>query len=103
MVPLRIGGGTRLKIVEGMAMAKPIVSTALGAEGIDAVPERDILIADDPAVFAASVARLLEDPALADRVGRSARRLAAEKYAWSSAATALERFCTDILRARNRR
>jgi len=49
-VPLRLGGGTRLKIVEGMAMHKAIVSTTLGAEGIEAVPERDLLIADDEAL-----------------------------------------------------
>ncbi len=103
VVPLRIGGGTRLKIVEGMAMGKAIVSTALGAEGIEAVPDRDIFIADDPADFAASVSRLLEEPGLAQRMGRSARQLAVEKYAWSSAAATLERFCSDILEARRTR
>lgn len=103
VVPLRIGGGTRLKIVEGMAMARPIVSTALGAEGIEAVPGRDILIADEPEAFAASVLRLLDDPALAERVGRSARQLAVEKYAWSTAAVTLERFCRDLLEARSSR
>ena len=103
VVPLRIGGGTRLKIVEGMAMSRPIVSTTLGAEGIEAVPERDILIADDPAAFAASVLRLLEDEGLAQRIGRSARQLAVEKYAWSTAAVTLERFCRGLLEARSSR
>ena len=62
VVPLRLGGGTRLKIVEGMAMGKAIVSTTLGAEGIEAVPGRDILIEDQPAAFADAVNRLLAEP-----------------------------------------
>jgi glycosyltransferase involved in cell wall biosynthesis len=99
VVPLRLGGGTRLKIVEGMAMCKAIVSTTLGAEGIEAVPERDILIADEPAGFAASVVRLLDDPAMAARIGRAARQLAVERYAWSGAATTLDRFYREILAA----
>ncbi|HYR54877.1 MAG TPA: glycosyltransferase family 4 protein [Myxococcaceae bacterium] len=97
VVPLRIGGGTRLKIVEGMSMAKAIVSTTLGAEGIDVVPERDILIADDPESFAASVVRLLDDPALGARLGSSARRVAVERYAWSAAAARLEQFYRELL------
>ncbi len=100
VVPLRIGGGTRLKIVEGMAMGKAIVSTALGAEGIDAVPGRDILIADDAERFAASVIRLLDDPDLAARLGRSARQVAVERYAWSAAAATLENFYREILAGR---
>ena len=92
VVPLRLGGGTRLKIVEGMAMGKAIVSTSLGAEGIDAVPNRDLLIENEPAAFANAVNRLLADPDLAARIGQSARRLAVERYSWSGAAQALEGF-----------
>jgi len=99
VVPLRVGGGTRLKIVEGMAMGKPIVSTTLGAEGVEAVPGRDILIADDPASFAAAVVRVLDDPALATQLGRSARQLAVERYSWRAAALALERFFGEIIAA----
>ena len=97
VVPLRLGGGTRLKIVEGMAMGKPIVSTALGAEGIEAAPERDLLIADEPSEFATAVVRLLDDPALAARLGGSARRLAVERYSWSAAALTLERFFGEVI------
>src|SRR5579863_3304048 len=97
VVPLRIGGGTRLKIVEGMAMAKAIVSTTLGAEGIEARPGREILIADRPADFAREVVRLLDDPAWAAEIGRSARRLAVERYAWSEAARELEGFYHTIM------
>jgi glycosyltransferase involved in cell wall biosynthesis len=97
VVPLRIGGGTRLKIVEGMSMAKAIVSTTLGAEGIEVVPDRDILIADDRDRFAASVLRLLDDPALGARLGSSARRVAVERYAWSAAVARLEQFYRQLL------
>jgi glycosyltransferase involved in cell wall biosynthesis len=92
VVPLRLGGGTRLKIVEAMAMGKAIVSTTLGAEGIEAVPERDILIEDGPEAFAGAVNRLLTDPGLAACVGQSARQQAVKQYAWSKAAGELERF-----------
>jgi glycosyltransferase involved in cell wall biosynthesis len=97
VVPLRLGGGTRLKIVEAMAMGKAIVSTTLGAEGIEAVPGRDILVADEPAAFAAAVGRVFAEPSLAARIGQSARRLAVERYAWSEAARALEGFYRRIL------
>ena len=97
VVPLRLGGGTRLKIVEAMAMGKAIVSTTLGAEGIEAVPGRDILIEDQPEAFADAVNRLLAEPTVAARVGQSARRVAVERYAWSAAAEALEGFYRRIL------
>jgi glycosyltransferase involved in cell wall biosynthesis len=97
VVPLRLGGGTRLKIVEAMAMGKAIVSTTLGAEGIDAVPGRDILIEDEPSAFADAVNRLLAEPKFAARIGESARLLAVEQYAWSNAARALEGFYRRIL------
>ncbi len=97
VVPLRIGGGTRLKIVEAMAMGKAIVSTTLGAEGIEAVPRRDILIEDQPEAFANAVNRLIADPGLAARIGQSARQLAVERYSWSEAARALEGFYLEIL------
>src|SRR5579871_369956 len=99
VVPVRLGGGTRLKIVEAMAMSKAIVSTTLGAEGIEAVPGRDILIEDEAAAFADAVNRLLAEPGLAAHIGRSARRLAVERYAWSGAARALEGFYRRILEA----
>jgi polysaccharide biosynthesis protein PslH len=97
VVPLRLGGGTRLKIVEAMAMGKAIVSTSLGAEGIEAVPGRDIFIEDEPARFADAVCRLLVEPGLAALICQSARRLAVERYAWSGAARALEDFYRQIL------
>jgi glycosyltransferase involved in cell wall biosynthesis len=92
-----MGSGTRLKIVEGMAMGKAIVSTTLGAEGIEAEPGREILVADEPAAFAEAVNRLLDEPDLAARIGQAARKLAVERYAWSAAARALEGFYRRIL------
>ena len=82
IVPLRIGGGTRLKILEAMAMGKAMVSTSLGAEGLDVVPERDLLFADDAAAFAAQIGRLLDDPALGRRIGAAARRVVEARYGW---------------------
>jgi glycosyltransferase involved in cell wall biosynthesis len=99
VVPLRLGGGTRLKIVEGMAMGKAIVSTTLGAEGIDAAAGRDLLIEDQPMAFADAVCRLLADSDLAARIGRSGRQLAVERYSWSGAALALESFYRRLLEA----
>jgi glycosyltransferase involved in cell wall biosynthesis len=101
VVPLRLGGGTRLKIVEAMAMGKAVVSTTLGAEGIEAVPGHDLLIEDEPANFADAVNRLLAEPGFAARIGESARNLAVERYAWSGAAHALERFYRQVLEARS--
>jgi polysaccharide biosynthesis protein PslH len=101
VVPLRLGGGTRLKIVEAMAMGKAVVSTALGAEGIEAVPGRDILIESDPTAFADAVKRLLDNPSMAAHIGQSARQLAVERYSWGGAARTLEGFYRRILEARS--
>jgi glycosyltransferase involved in cell wall biosynthesis len=100
VVPLRVGGGTRLKIVEAMAMARPVVSTRLGAAGIEAEPGRDLLLEDQPAAFADAVVRLLDDAELRARMGRAARQLAVGRYAWSAAGRALEDLFEECLAAR---
>ncbi|HET6982670.1 MAG TPA: glycosyltransferase family 4 protein [Myxococcaceae bacterium] len=99
-VPLRLGGGTRLKIVEAMAMARPVVSTTLGAEGIEARPGGELLIADEPEAFAGAVVQLLQDAATGARLGGAARRLAEERYSWEGAATAMEGLFGRILDGR---
>jgi sugar transferase (PEP-CTERM/EpsH1 system associated) len=99
VAPLRIGGGTRLKILEAMAMARPVVSTALGAEGLEVSHGRELLLADEPGPFAAEVVRLLEDPALGARLGAGARALVEERYAWRASARALERLLRDLVAA----
>ena len=96
VVPLRIGGGTRLKIVEAMAKGKPVISTRIGAEGIDVVHEESVLFADEPNEIADQVERVLADPELAARLGRGARRLAEERYSWRSIVEGLERFYDEL-------
>ena len=81
VVPLRIGGGTRLKIYEAMAVGKAVVSTTVGAEGLDVHHDEDMILADSPASFAESVITLLSDPDLRSRQGRAAAELAAN-YGW---------------------
>ena len=81
--PLWDGGGTRLKILDAMAMAKAVVSTSIGCEGIEVAPERNILIANSPGEFIYQIRRVLHDPNLRMRLGREARKLVTEKYAWS--------------------
>jgi len=80
VVPLRMGSGTRLKILEAAAMSKAVVSTSLGAEGLDFADGRDIVIRDDPGAFAQSVAELLIDPARRRALGDSAHNVVSEKY-----------------------
>jgi sugar transferase (PEP-CTERM/EpsH1 system associated) len=82
VVPLRIGGGTRLKIFEAMAMGKAVVSTSVGAEGLDVTPGRDLLIADSPKSFAANILDLWHHPELRRACEQSAAALAA-RYDWS--------------------
>jgi glycosyltransferase involved in cell wall biosynthesis len=80
IVPLRAGGGMRVKILNALAQGLPVVSTSLGAEGIAVRNGEHILLADQPADFAAAVVSLLEDPALVARLSRNGRRLAEEVY-----------------------
>ena len=80
VVPLRMGSGTRLKVLEAMAMGKAIVSTTRGVEGIALTPERDAILADTPAEFARAVITLLRDPERRRALGCAARTLAEEKY-----------------------
>ena len=82
IVPLLEGSGTRLKILEAMSLGNPVVSTHIGAEGIEAGPGRDLLLADEPEEFAAAVLRLLADPKLFEAVRRAGRHLVEEKYDW---------------------
>jgi len=82
VIPLRIGGGTRLKVLEAMAMGKAIVSTALGCEGFNLVPGQELVVADTPAEFAAAVLSLLRNPDRRERLGHAAHRLAGSRYDW---------------------
>jgi glycosyltransferase involved in cell wall biosynthesis len=90
VVPIRIGGGTRLKIFEAMGMGKAVVSTTVGAEGLPVSDGRDVVIADAPEQFAASVVSLLRDPARRVQLEGAARRLVVEHYDWSAVSGQLE-------------
>ena len=82
VVPLRVGGGTRLKILDAWAMGKAVVSTSVGCEGLDAVDGENILIRDTPASFADAVHAVCTDPSLRRRLGNRARATAEGIYAW---------------------
>jgi len=84
VVPLRVGGGTRLKVLEAFSMAKAVVSTSLGSEGIQYTHGEDILIAEDPLGFADAVMRLLDDRELNNRIGTKARALVEAQYSWTN-------------------
>ncbi|MER3446056.1 MAG: hypothetical protein C4291_04115 [Candidatus Dadabacteria bacterium] len=83
IVPLRGGGGTRLKILESMALGRPVVSTTLGCEGLSVVDGENIMIADTPTEFAERVIQLLTDKGLRDRIVHNARRLVETHYDWA--------------------
>jgi len=82
IVPLLAGGGTRVKILESLALHTPVVATAKGAEGLDLMPGRDILVADRPADFAAAVLAILEDAQLRNSLSGNGRQAVADKYSW---------------------
>jgi glycosyltransferase involved in cell wall biosynthesis len=82
IVPLRIGGGTRLKIVESMAMGTPVVATSIGAQGLHLQPDEDILLADSAADFVCQTARALDDPALRQRLQKSGLATVHARLSW---------------------
>jgi glycosyltransferase involved in cell wall biosynthesis len=91
VIPLRMGGGTRFKLLEAMAAGTPVVSTTVGAEGVPVCSGRDILLADYPAEFAASVRRLLHEPALGLQLSSAAHKLVTERFDWRVVLRDLER------------
>ena len=90
ILPLRIGGGTRMKVYESMAAGVPMVSTAVGMEGLACVPGRDLLVADSPDEFAARCIEMLEDRALANRIADNAFALVDRECSWDAVATQFE-------------
>jgi glycosyltransferase involved in cell wall biosynthesis len=99
VVPLRIGGGTRLKVLEAMAMGRPVVSTSIGAEGIEAEPGRHLLLADDAEGFASAVSRILDQAQVGARLGREGRALVERRYSWQTAAHRLGAFFRELVAA----
>ena len=100
ILPLRIGGGTRMKVYESMAAGVPMVSTAVGMEGLACVPGRDLLVADSPEEFAARCIEMLEDRALANRIADNAFALVDRECSWDAVATQFENTLLSVASTR---
>jgi sugar transferase (PEP-CTERM/EpsH1 system associated) len=99
VVPIRMGSGTRLKVVEALSLAKPVVSTTLGCEGVDVRDREHLLIGDTPQAFAAQVERLLDDAEAGERLGRAGRELMERQYSWEYAGRLLEEVYESVVGA----
>jgi glycosyltransferase involved in cell wall biosynthesis len=91
IVPLLTGGGTRLKILEAMALRTAVVSTSKGAQGIEVTPEDNILIADTPEAFSKAVIRILKQPNLGEALATSGLKLVKDKYSPEAISVQYER------------
>jgi glycosyltransferase involved in cell wall biosynthesis len=100
IVPIRIGGGTRLKIYEAMAMELPTVSTKIGAEGLPVQDGEEILLRDDPQEFAEAVVKLLKDKSLAGKIGERAGKTVREKFGWQKVADDFAEICERAIEMR---
>lgn len=103
VVPLRVGGGTRIKIFEALAMGKALVSTTIGAEGLPLTPGAHFLQADGAGPFADRVLTLLGDPAARQAIGRSGRQLVEQHYSWTQAARVFESACEEVVTRASKR
>lgn len=103
VVPIRVGGGTRLKVLDALAQGKPIVSTSIGCEGIRVTAGHNIELEDDPGAFARRVVALLNDPERRRELGGNARRLAESNYAWGPIGKRLEAVYEKAILRRKRR
>jgi len=93
VIPLRVGGGTRIKAYEAMAAGCPVVSTTIGVEGLPVVPDRDCLIGDTAEAFGVAVLRLLDDAGARRTLARSARHLVEHRFSAKAAAAVFEGAC----------
>jgi len=100
VVPLRMGSGTRLKVLEGLSLAKPMVTTSLGCEGIEVENNKHLLIADDAESFAQAVITVLDDSNLAASLGTAGRALVEAKYSWVTIVDVIEKFYERLLAKR---
>jgi glycosyltransferase involved in cell wall biosynthesis len=96
VVPLRVGGGTRIKILEASAAAKAVVASRVGAEGLDLAEGREIILADDPKEFGGAIVELLRDPQRRRRLGRAAREKIVERYSQAGVGRSLDEVLTRI-------
>jgi len=93
--PLRSGSGIQNKVLEALAVGTPVVTTAIGNQGVQATPGRELLVADAPEAFAGEVSRLLEDGGLRARLAAQGRALVEERFQWDAHARALEALYAD--------
>lgn len=100
VVPLRIGGGSRLKILEALAMERPVVSTTIGAEGLDVVHNQHVMLADDPRTFAQTVLRLLNDSNRCQELATEGRRLVEQRYGWDALAERFTKYINDVVQGK---
>jgi sugar transferase (PEP-CTERM/EpsH1 system associated) len=96
VVPLRVGSGTRLKILEAMAAGVPVVSTRLGAEGIDAIHDVHLLLADDRAEMVAAINQIVSSPPIRSRLVLAARELVVDRYDWALIGEGLYRIHCEL-------
>jgi glycosyltransferase involved in cell wall biosynthesis len=96
IAPIRSGSGTKIKVLNAMSLGKPVVTTSIGAEGILAEPDHDVMIADDPRNFADKIIYLLRNPDKAKDMGRKARKLIEEVYDWEVIRRKMEKLYQDI-------
>jgi glycosyltransferase involved in cell wall biosynthesis len=97
IVPLRVGGGTRLKIFEALAAGKPVLSTTIGAEGLDVENGRHLVLADGAEAFARETIALLNDAPRRQALGAEGRRIVEEKYSWAQVTKTFERYLEQAL------
>ncbi len=102
VVPLRVGGGTRLKILEAMSMGVPVISTTLGAEGISVTNETNIILADSEQEIIRAVERLVREPELRQRLAHAGRKLVSDHYDWDAIGSRLYQVHTSLLEYRVR-
>jgi polysaccharide biosynthesis protein PslH len=98
VVPLHVGGGTRLKIFEALAMGKAVVSTRIGAEGLPVKDGEHIVLADDPEGLAQRCVELLSDPGRRRALGNAGRQLVCERHSWEVAVRHFEHECAEVMR-----
>lgn len=96
VVPLRVGGGTRIKIFEGMATGIPVISTRIGAEGLPVTHGENILLADSAREFTAQIADLFDQAERAVRIGTNGRTMVQARFGWEAVTKVFEKYCLKI-------
>jgi len=102
VAPIKSGGGTKLKVLNALSMAKPIVTTSAGAEGIDVKDSEHLMIADDPVFFAERTINLLRNPEYAARLGKNGRRLIVKKYDWGIIGKRMNKIYDEVIVAHHK-